>query len=420
MIHNDPTRSPEPLEAARVRQRFERLLAAGLAISAEHDIEQLLRLVLESAREVVGARYAALGVLAEDGQSLARFEVSGLTQDEIERIGPLPTGHGLVGVLMREGRPMRIARISDDPRSYGFPPHHPPMESFLGVPIASRGQSFGNLYLTEKIGAPEFTDEDERIAVLLAAYAATAVETARLIERRGVLLDQLQTMQRQRDQFFAMVNHELRNSLTGVYGWAEQLQRARSPEAAERAGREVFECAERTFTLLNNLLDLSRLDAGKSQPLMRPVRLGDRIRAAVASVRPAADKKQIEVVAEGSFEDIALRTDAVKLDQIIVNLLTNAVRHSPASETIVVRVETFGHEVLINVIDRGPGISQEDQRRIFEMYVRVDPESGIGSGLGLPVSRRLAEVLGGRLSVSSDLGRGATFTLSLPLSSTIG
>jgi signal transduction histidine kinase len=316
---------------------------------------------------------------------------------------------------MREGKPMRLARISSDPRRVGFPPHHPPMESFLGVPVSGRSQAFGNLYLTEKIGAPEFTEEDERIAVMLASYAATAVETARLIERREALLGQLQTMQRQRDQFFAMVNHELRNSLTGVYGWAEQLQRARSPEAAERASREVFECAERTFTLLNNLLDLSRLDAGKSQPLMRPVRLGDRIATAVASVGPAAEKKQITVTTEGPIEGIVLRTDPVKLEQILVNLLTNAIRHSPAADTVVLRVERLGREVLINVIDRGPGISQDDQHRIFEMYVRVDPESGLGSGLGLPVSRRLAELLGGRLSVASDLGRGATFTLALPL-----
>lgn len=415
MAGTDAPRLHEPLEAARVLDRFERLLDAGLAISAEHDIAKLLHLVLESARTVVGARYAALGLMAEDGKTLARFEVSGVTAEEVAAMGPPPTGHGLVGVLMREGRPIRLPRISDDPRRIGFPPNHPPMESFLGVPIVGRGLPFGNLYLTEKIGASEFTDEDERIAVMLAAYAATAVETARLIERRESLLNQVTTMQRQRDQFFAMVNHELRNSLTGVYGWAEQLQRARTPEGVEKAGREVFECAERTFTLLNNLLDLSRLDAGKSQPLLRPVHLAERIAAAVASVGPAAEKKQISIVTEGAFEAVTLRTDAVKLEQILVNLLTNAVRHSPARETVLIRVDTLGHDVLINVIDRGPGISQEDQRKIFEMYVRVDPESGLGSGLGLPVSRRLAELLGGRLSVSSDLGRGATFTLSLPL-----
>lgn len=398
---------------APANERLERLLEAGIGIAAEHALDAVLLRVVESAREVVGARYAALGVIDETGKALSRFITSGMTPEEHERIGALPTGHGLVGVIIEEARPLRIRRISDDPRRHGFPAHHPPMESLLGVPIRGRDRVFGNLYLTEKTGADEFSDEDERIAVLLAAQAATAIETARLLQEQEGLLASLQTLQRQRDQFFAMINHELRNALTGVYGWAEQLQRAKSPAASERAGREVFETAERTITLLNNLLDLSRLDAGKVQPSFRRVRLIDITGRAIRQVRPGADAKDVTITEDNRSAPGDIETDPIKLEGILVNLLSNAVRHSPPGEEIVVRSEAVGTDVVVHVIDRGNGIAQEDQPRIFEPFVRVDPDSGLGSGLGLPVSRRMAELVGGRLTVSSDRGKGATFTITL-------
>src|SRR5438093_1250876 len=157
------------------------------------------------------------------------------------------------------------------PRRYGFPRHHPALRWFLGGPVVARGKVFGNLYLTEKVGVDEFSVEDEAIAVLLAASTAVAVENARLHEASQDLLGQVRTMQRQRDLFFAMMNHELRNALTGVYGWAERLVKGKSAEAIAQAGREGYEGADRTITLLNNFLDLTRLDPGKVRPVWREV-----------------------------------------------------------------------------------------------------------------------------------------------------
>ncbi len=403
-----------PAEVVRVRERMERLLEAGITIASERSVDEVLQQVVESARAVVGARYAALGVLGEDGRSLVRFETAGLSRAERERIGELPRGHGILGVIIRDAQPLRLARLGDDPRRHGFPAHHPRMESFLGVPILGRERVFGNLYLTEKIGASEFSAEDERIAVLLAGQAAAAIETARLIQEQDELLARLQTLQRQRDQFFAMINHELRNALTGVYGWAEQLVRARSDGAAQRAGREVFEAAERTITLMNNLLDLSRLEAGKVQAVFKDCRLADVLAAAVKQVRPSADAKDVAIRLDTGAAPADVQTDPLRLEQVLVNLLSNAIRHSPPREDVVVRAEGAVDETLIHVIDRGHGIAREDQPKIFEPYIRVDPESGLGSGLGLPVSRRMTELIGGRLTVHSDLGRGATFTIALP------
>ncbi|HEX9611738.1 MAG TPA: GAF domain-containing sensor histidine kinase [Gemmatimonadales bacterium] len=402
-------------ETKRVRLRLEKVLTAGVAIFAERELGKVLQRVADSAREVVGARYAALGVLDEDGTALSQFVTSGLDEATRARIGDLPSGRGLLGLVIREARPIRSADISLHPQRYGFPPHHPPMKSFLGVPVRVHDEVFGNLYLTEKIGAEEFDDEDEAIAILLASQAAVAVDNARLNHETQELLGQVQAMQRQRDLFFAMMNHELRNALTGVYGWAERLVRVKTPEAMTQAGREVFEASERTITLLNNFLDLSRLDAGKVRPVWRELDVADEIERAVAGLRPAAEARRIALEVRHENGPMMLRSDPVRFEQILVNLVGNAVRHGPEGQPVLIEIEQGPEEVTFSVSDRGPGIPPGFADRIFEPFERFDPNSGVGTGLGLPVSRRLAQLLGGRLTVQSEPGQGATFSLVLPL-----
>jgi len=401
-------------EGARIRSRFELLLDATIAMGTSGSLGELLQRLVDSAREVVGARFAALGVLSPDGASLAEFVTSGLTEAERARIGDLPRGRGLLGLLITEPRPIRTRDIARHPQRYGFPPHHPPMTSFLGVPVRGREKVFGNLYLTDEQGADEFSTEDEAIAIALAAQAAVAVEKQRLYEASQELLERVRGMQRQRDLFFAMMNHELRNALTGVYGWAERLVRAKSPDGVDRAAHEVYEGAERTITLLNNFLDLTRLDAGKVQPVWRDVEVEPALARVLAGIEPAAAARRIRLELERRGTAV-LRTDPVRLEQILVNLLSNAVRHSPERSTITVRVNADRNGLAFRVVDRGPGVPVELRERIFEPFERFDPHSGLGTGLGLPVSRRLAEVLGGALRVEETVEGGATFVLLLPL-----
>ncbi len=395
------------LEAARIRERFERLLAAGVAIFSRHDLDHVLQEVVDAAREVVGARYAALGVLGEDRASLVQFVTSGIDSEARTRIGDLPRGRGLLGYVIREAKPIRTADLNRHPQRYGFPPHHPPMTSFLGVPVKSQGGVFGNLYLTEKIGAAEFDDEDEAIAVLLASQAAVAVENAGL-------LGQIRTMQRQRDLFFAMMNHELRNALTGVYGWAERLVRRKTPEISEQAAREVYEAADHTIVLLNNFLDLMRLDAGKVRPVFRDVEVRGALQRAISTSEPAATAKRVRLELRVNGTAATLRTDPMRLEQILLNLLTNAIRHSPDGGAIEVSANPESAHTMFAVIDHGPGVPPELRERIFEPFERFDPHSGLGTGLGLPVSRRLAAALGGSLTVEETPGGGATFNLKIP------
>lgn len=407
-------------EALRIEQRFRGLLSLGVSLFSEHTTESVLQRIGDVAREVVGARYAALGVLNPDGKSLATFVTSGIDPKLRQRIGDPPHGRGLLGIVIRDAKPIRTRDIARHPDHCGFPAHHPPMHSFLGVPIKTGRAVFGNLYLTEKIGAQQFDAEDEGIAVLLAAQAAVAIENARLMEESERLLSQVRDMQRQRDLFFAMMNHELRNALTGVYGWSERLVRPRRTEGLAQAAREVYEGTERTITLLNNFLDLTRLDAGKVRPVWRDVDAREAARRALTGFEPAAEAKRIELAVDAAPLDCMLRTDPVRLQQILINLVSNAVRHSPEGGHVHVGVRPNGGGSTIEFLvrDEGPGIPAEAQERIFEPFERFDPHSGVGTGLGLPVSRRLAEVLGGRLGVQSAPGKGATFTLELPVQPT--
>jgi signal transduction histidine kinase len=158
------------------------LLDVGRTLVAELDVEALLRRVLETARDLTGARYAALGILDEFKEELDRFVFLGIDEDTRRLIGPLPKGSGVLGELIRHPEPLRLADVAEHPRSYGFPPGHPPMTTFLGVPVVVRGEVYGNLYLTDKRDGAEFDERDEEATVVLAEWAAIAIGNARLYE----------------------------------------------------------------------------------------------------------------------------------------------------------------------------------------------------------------------------------------------
>jgi two-component system, NarL family, sensor histidine kinase DevS len=169
----------------------ERLLEVARELVSELDLEAVLARVLDAARELTGARYAALGILDERKDQLERFLHRGIDEERRRRLGSLPRGHGILGELIRNPKPLRIAKIGEHPHSYGFPPGHPPMTTFLGAPITIGGEAWGNLYLTDKADGQEFDESDEELVVLLARWASVAIDNARLhqqlMRRRGEL-----------------------------------------------------------------------------------------------------------------------------------------------------------------------------------------------------------------------------------------
>jgi GAF domain-containing protein len=160
--------------------RTRALVEAGIALSSELSLDSLLQKLVETSANLTSARYAALGVLDPSGEQLERFVTTGLDDETRTAIGDLPHGRGILGVLIRDPEPLRLHDLHEDSRSVGFPANHPPMQTFLGVPVNLRGVVYGNLYLTEKAGGADFDEADEAAVVLLAAQAAVAIENARL------------------------------------------------------------------------------------------------------------------------------------------------------------------------------------------------------------------------------------------------
>src|SRR5438034_5688982 len=182
------------MSAREGTDRLRVLVETGIAINSELSLDGVLERIVEAAARVTDAHYAALGVIDRAGTGLERFVTYGMTEEVEKQIGDPPHGRGILGVLIRDARNLRLHDLSEHPRSVGFPPGHPPMHTFLGVPILLRGVAYGNLYLTEKDGGEDFGDKDEELVSLLAAQAAVAVENARLYESATSWSQQLESL----------------------------------------------------------------------------------------------------------------------------------------------------------------------------------------------------------------------------------
>ena len=199
------------MATARESNRLRTLLETGIAITSELSLDAVLERIVEASAALTGARYVALGVIDRTGTALERFITTGVDEQTRAAIGDLPRGRGILGVLIREAKTLRLQDLQEDPRSVGFPPNHPEMHSFLGVPILLRGVAYGNLYLTEKASGDEFTEEDEELVTLLAAQAAVAVENARLYQASTAWSRQLESL------------NEIGNALVGELDLARLL-----------------------------------------------------------------------------------------------------------------------------------------------------------------------------------------------------
>jgi signal transduction histidine kinase len=360
---------------------------AGLSLAADLESASVLQRIADLARNVAGAKYAALGIFNENAE-VVQFLTSGITPEERARIGPLPRGRGLLGHLQDEPRAIRLRDIAEHPSSVGFPAGHPPMKSFLGVPVLWHGRSVGNLYLTEKLGADEFSAEDEEAIRTLAAQAGIAIENARLVEQVG-RVSVLEERQR-----IGMDLHD--GAMQSLYGVGLLLEDAAQRVPTEPAASRTT--IERAVELLNGTIaDLRRYVTG-----LRPIR---------GSERPLSESLPTLAtqLGQGALLDVRVEVDADAerdLDPeqreaafyIAADAPTNVARHARAASATVRFARAEGGTVL-EVRDDGVG---------FEAAIR-------GSGLGLRNMRERAFVAGGRLHIASAPGHGTLVRLELPL-----
>lgn len=418
--------------AKRVVEERNRQMAAVnssmTAISRGLDLSQVLQNIVDAARELGQAHYAALGVSDDHGR-ITDFITSGITPAQRSAIGPLPQGHGLLGALITEASPMRVSNISRDPRSQGFPPHHPPMTSLLGVPIVSNDRVVGDLYLTDKIGAPEFSQDDQELLSILARHAAVAIDNSHLYEEARAARDQLRAWNRDLEQLVGERTAEIERINREVTARILSGQE----EERKRIARELHdETAQSLSTLMINLdllkpllpegntLLSSRLSRFE-QVLRRTL---DEVRAMAHALRPTmlddfGLAAALEAFAHEWMEtfgvpvqiDVEPPPDGpppsdveVALFRIAQEALTNTGKYARASTARVSLSFPHGSVVLV-IEDDGVGFEVE----------QVEGPTRRG-GLGLYGMHERAALVRGSLSIESGPGQGTRIRLAAPLS----
>jgi PAS domain S-box-containing protein len=514
------------------------LHSGALAISSELDLDRLLQRIVDTARSLTCSHYAALGVVGDDGL-IDLFLTSGISREQREQMGELPRGHGLLGVLIKEGRPIRIPNISKDPRSVGFPPNHPPMVTLLGMPIQYMGRVVGDLYLTDKDNGELWSDEDEWLTSMLANHAAVAIgnaylyrelqqereraeadrqrltvilenlpegvvvcdargvvtslnataeqmmgfvvggnvyhrpfvikqadgsiydeaelplsrtlasgahinsqhiivvppagrpmdvltSTAPLFDSSGALtgavgvyqdITALKGVERLKDEFFSMATHELRTPLTSITMSAGLLAELVGGQGGKVAGlaRLVDDSAQRMRRLVDDLLDLSRLEHGRLTLYRRNFNLAAVIEHASEEIAPLAERKRQQLTVEITEAGYEVNADPTRIEQVVLNLLVNAVKYTPEGGRINLSITQGEGETVVAVADNGPGVAEDDRERIFERFYRSkqDASSASGTGLGLLIARMLVELHGGRLWLENAPGSGSVFRFTI-------
>lgn len=363
------------------------------------NLDSLLREIIEASRELTGARYAALGILNERRDGLSQFLTAGIDAETHRAIGELPRGRGVLGRLIKHPVPLRLGRVSEHPESYGFPEGHPAMQSFLGVPIVIRGEAYGNLYLTDKVDADgaivEFDDADEGSVVVLANWAAIAIDNARSMQqdrRRATVA----AAERERTRWARELHDETLQGLGGLRVLLASALR-RGGDALQTAARDAVEQLSLEITNLRSLISE-----------LRPASLDELgLQAALESlVERMAAKGEVQIEA-----DILVKPpDSPRLPvdirvagyRLVQEALNNALKHSGASHVWLRAVRTDG-TIEVDVRDDGRGFDPETTAR----------------GFGLIGMKERVELVGGTFDVLSAPGAGTTVRAVLPIDAAV-
>lgn len=376
------------LTREQLQERLIALHKASLGLVKDVSLDHLLEQIAAVACEQSDARYAALGVLDENGK-LVKFITVGMTDEEIKRIAHPPVGKGLIGELMDTEFPLRLPVIQNHPHSVGFPAHHPPMSSFLGVPIRTANRQLGQIYLTEKIDAPEFTADDEKIIQMLAAYAAAAIQNARLHENthRLAVLEERERI--------GMDLHD--GIIQAIYGVGLTLEGALlsidedSADAKQRIQRSIESLNQAIRDLRSYILDLRPRQMGNDGLISGLKRLATEFRA----------NSLTEVTLTGPENDLMDLPPSMSLAlfHICQEALANAAKHSKAKR-VEISLWYTDDRALMEIRDDGKGFNMENQ------------DLRIGHGLANMQTR--AASAGGDLDISAAPGEGTTILAWVP------
>lgn len=366
-------------------QRIRRLADATLTIAGDLELPAVLRRIVEAAATLAGARYAALGVLGGD-DFLSEFVYHGVDEDVVDRIGHLPQGRGILGVLVDRPGALRLDDLAAHPDSSGFPPGHPPMRSFLGVPILAGGEVFGNLYLTEKEGAPRFSEEDEELVAALATVAGAAVQRARLHDerQRRAIIEERERIGR---DLHDTVIQRLFAAGLGLQAVARRC--GDRPEIGQQVDDTVEDLDDIIREIRHTIFSLQPNDAVGAGLRRRLLAVADEVTPALGFAPKVRFRGPVDAAVTGEV--------AEHLAPVLREALTNVAKHAQASVADVQLRITDGH-LILQVRDDGVGM-----------------EPTTSDGFGLRNLRSRATALGGTFSVGALGGRGTTLLWQVPL-----
>jgi signal transduction histidine kinase/DNA-binding response OmpR family regulator len=425
-------------EEARLLEKLNRVAAM---VAAELDLTRVVQAVTDAATELSGAAFGSFfyNVKDDKGEAYWLYSLSGAPREAFSNF-PMPRNTQVFEPTFSGTGIVRSADITADPRYgrnapyHGMPKGHLPVRSYLAVPVRSRsGGVLGGLFF----GHPEpgmFTERAERLVAGIAQHAAIAIDNAQLYEqakamesRQAALFESERVARagaeqaaRIKDEFLATISHELRTPLNAIVGWVNVLQSSHSrPADVQRAVEVIKRNAQAQAQLIEDLLDMSRIVTGKVRLDVQPVLLSSVIESAITSVLPAAAVKEIRV--QRVLDPLAgpIKGDPGRLQQVMWNLLTNAIKFTPKGGRVQVTLERVNSHLEISVSDTGIGIEPEFLPLVFDRFRQADSSASrqhSGLGLGLAISKELVELHGGSIRARSPgKGGGAVFVISLPL-----
>jgi signal transduction histidine kinase len=374
--------------------------------------DRFLEDVVETVGHVIGAKYAALAIFSEEG-TVQRFITSGWRHKDFS----YPEGKGVLGMLQKKEGCIRLSSVNDHPASSGFPSWHPKMDSFLGVPIMIGERTVGSFYITEKIGAMQFTKEDEELVTSFSRAFAVALQNSYYIEELKKKKKTAQEAANLKSQILSTMSHELRTPLHAIIGYSDILLDVLQESISEKQRmnlERIKESGRHLLGVINDILDLSKMEAGQMKPSIAPVYLRTLLQFCMYNAESLRGNKPIEIRLEGDAE-IWLQSDEQKVKQIMMNLLSNAIKFTEQGE-VVIRVKKMEKDVCLSVEDTGIGILPEHQALIFHPFKQIDGSLARkykGTGLGLSIVERLVSLLNGTIQVESEFGKGSCFTVRL-------
>jgi signal transduction histidine kinase len=414
-------RAETALAVARDEQRIsDTLQRIGTQFAAELDVERLLQSATDEATALTGAEFGAFfyNVLNPAGESYMLYTLAGAPRDAFAKFS-MPRNTPIFAPTFAGERVVRLDDVTKDP-SYGtMPPHHGmprghlPVCSYLAVPVRSRsGFVYGGLFFGHS-SAGVFTERHERLATGIAGWTALALDNANLLR-------QANEANTTKDHFLATLSHELRTPLNALLGWLSMLGPGHvlTESAQPRAFDAIRRNARALAQLVDDLLDVSRIAAGKIQLACDAIDVRDMVTGGVRMIQPELDAKGIQLAVDLDSNPCIIRGDAGRLQQVVWNLLNNAAKFTSAGGHVQVSLSCRPSEIVLSVADTGIGIPLDFIPYVFDRF-RQGHQSGTsgGLGLGLAIVKNIVELHGGRVTAHSDgVGRGATFTVSLPTS----